>query len=332
MSMKEKSRRAALCMALSVGSWLLLGAPAMGQANAPLSHGPIRLLVGFGAGGGTDTVARIIAEPLARRLNASIIVENRPGANGVLAMEALRNSEPDGRTLLVSATGTLVMQPHLTRVPFDIHQDITSIGMMVQYPLVIVTSATNGLKTLREFVQYVRERPGQLSYSSAGIGSGNHFAGEMLKHEAGIDLVHVPYKGDAPALPDLMEGRIAMHVLNIQVAMKHIESGKLTALALTGSARLPELPHVPTVAEAGYPDLEMMPWTALIGPAGLPEGFVTRVNDALNEVLSDPSIRKRFSDLGQQVAIRSPNETKQHIERENERYEAVARQAGMTAE
>lgn len=330
MSIKKRSRRAALYMA--VCSLLLLGAPALGQTNAPLSDGPIRLLVGFGAGGGTDTVARIIAEPLARRLDTSIIVENRPGANGVLAMEALRNSRPDGRILLVSATGTLVMQPHLTRVPFDIHRDITSIGMMVQYPLVIVTSASNGLKTLREFIEYVRERPGRLSYSSAGIGSGNHFAGEMLKHETGIDLVHVPYKGDAPALPDLMEGRIAMHVLNIQVALKHIESGRLTALALTGSARLPELPLVPTVAEAGYPGLEMMPWTALIGPSGLPEEFITRVNAALNDVLSDPSIRKRFSDLGQQVAIRSSNETKQHIERENQRYKTVAQQARMTAE
>jgi len=317
---------------MAVSPLLLLGAPALGQTNAPLSDGPIRLLVGFGAGGGTDTVARIIAEPLARRLDTSIIVENRPGANGVLAMEALRNSRPDGRTLLVSATGTLVMQPHLARVPFDIHRDITSIGMMVQYPLVIVTSASNGLKTLREFIEYVRERPGRLSYSSAGIGSGNHFAGEMLKHETGIDLVHVPYKGDAPALPDLMEGRIAMHVLNIQVALKHIESGRLTALALTGSARLPELPQVPTVAEAGYPGLEMMPWTALIGPSGLPEEFITRVNAALNDVLSDPSIRKRFSDLGQQVAIRSSNETKQHIERENQRYKTVAQQARMTAE
>ena len=179
---------------------------------------------------------------------------------------------------------------------------------------------------------YARKNSGRLSYSSAGIGTGNHFAAEVLKKETGIDLVHVPYKSDGAALPDLMEGRIAMHVINIQVALQHIRSGKLVALAVTGPARVADLPDVPTVGEAGYPAVEQAPWTAVIGPAGMSAENTARISTALNEVLADPQLRRKFSGLGQDVVTRSPTETRSFVSRENERYKAIAAAAKMAME
>lgn len=310
----------------------LICTAASAWAQAPRAADGIRLLVGFAAGGGTDVAARLVAEPLAKKLGTPVVVENRPGAGGVLAMTELKRAAPDGKTVLMSSTGTLVMLPHLQKVPFDIDKDISYVGTVVQFPLVIVVPASLGPKTLREFVEYVKQNPGKLSYSSAGIGSGNHFAAEVLKKETGIDLTHVPYKGDSAALPDLMEGRIALHVMNIQVALQHIRSGKLVALAVTGPARAPDLPQVPTVAQAGYPAVEQAPWTAVIGPPGMSPELTTRLSVALNEVLADPELRKRFAALGQDVVPRSPAETRSFVASENARYKTIAVAAKMTAE
>lgn len=303
---------------------------ARAQAPASADAESVRLLVGFAAGGGTDVAARLVAEPLAKRLGVPIVVENKPGGGGVVAMEELKRSKPDGRTLLMSSTGTLVMLPHIQRVPFDTFADVTYIGTIVQYPLVVVTPPLPGVKTLADFIAYVRQRPGQLSYSSAGMGTGNHFAAEVLKKETGIDLVHVPYKSDGAALPDLMTGRIAMHVINIQVALQHIRSGKLVALAVTGPVRAADLPEVPTVAEAGYPAVEQAPWTALIGPAGLPPAVVARLSAALADVLADAELKRRFAALGQDIVARKPEDTRRFVAAESERYKAVAMGAKMS--
>ncbi|NUZ06092.1 Bug family tripartite tricarboxylate transporter substrate binding protein [Piscinibacter koreensis] len=319
--------------------WAAPLALAFGVLAAPNAHAqnsaagePTRLIVGFAAGGGTDVAARLVAEPLAKKLGTTIVVDNKPGGGGVLAMTELKKSAPDGRTLLMSSTGTLVMLPHLQKVPFDIQKDITYLGTVVQYPLVIVVPPQLGVRTLRDFVAYSKRNPGKLAYSSAGIGTGNHFAAEVLKKETGIDIAHVPYKSDGAALPDLMEGRVQMHVINIQVALQHIKSGKLVALAVTGASRLPDLPDVPTVAEAGYPAVEQAPWTAVIGPAGIPPDTAARISAALAEVLADPELRKKFAALGQDVAPRNPAETRTFVGREYERYKAVAAAANMKVE
>jgi len=302
------------------------------QAQQTGGADAVRMIVGFAAGGGTDVVARIVAEPLARKLGTPIVVDNKPGGGGVVAMGELKKSAPDGKTLLMSSTGTLVMLPHIQRVPFDIQKDVTYIGTIVQYPLVVVVPQSLGVQSLREFVAYAKRNPGRLSYSSAGIGTGNHFAAEVLKKETGIDVGHVPYKSDGAALPDLMEGRIAMHVINIQVALAHIKNGKLVALAVTGPARTADLPDVPTVAESGFPAVEQAPWTALIGPGGMAAETTARIAAALSEVLADPDIRRRFAALGQEVLARNPADTRSFVARENERYKAVAADAKMSVE
>jgi len=318
--------------ALTFGFALALaGGPAALHAQGG-DAGAIRLLVGFAAGGGTDVVARLVAKPLGERLGVPVVVENKSGGGGVLAMEELKRSKPDGRTLLMSSTGTLVMLPHIQRVPFDPFADVTYIGTVVQYPLVVVTPPLPGVKTMKDFVAYVKARPGQLSYSSAGVGTGNHFAAEVLKQETGIDLAHVPFRGDGAALPDLMSGRVTMHVINIQVALQHIRTGKLVALAVTGPRRTNELPDVPTVAEAGFPSVEQAPWTALIGPAGLPAATVERLAAALDQVLADPELRRKFADLGQDVVTRRPEEARRFVLSESERYKAVAAAAKMSAQ
>lgn len=293
---------------------------------------PIRLLVGFAAGGGTDVIARLIAEPLGRTLGTNILVDNKPGAGGVLAMEELKRSRPDGRTLLLSSTGTLVMLPHIQRVPFDITKDFSYLGTITQFPLVIVVPSSLGPKTLAEFVAHVKMNPGKLSYSSAGIGTGNHFAGEVLKKETGVDLTHVPYKSDGAALPDLLEGRIAMHMMNINLVMPYIRAGKLIALAVTGPTRATDLPNVPTVAESGYPAVEQAPWTALLGPASMKPELVEQIATALGEVLADPDLKRRIGVLGQDIVIHSPIETRRFVARESQRYKAIAESAKMSTE
>lgn len=305
--------------------------PAWAQAPAATAD-VMRWLIGFGAGGGTDSIARVLLEPMSRRLGHPIVIENRPGANGLLAMEELRKSRADGRTLLMSGTGTLVMLPHIQKVPFDLNKDIGYVGMVSRYPLVAVTPAATQAKSLAEFVSYAKKLPGKLAYSSSGIGAADHFAGELLKQETGIDMVHAPYKSAAAALPDLLEGRLAFHLMNIQVAMPMIQSGKLVALAVTGGTRAPELPQIPTVAEAGFPKVAIAPWIALIGPAGLPADRVRAVNMALNETLADVTIRKRLTELGHETMITSPQEAGAHIEAESARYRRVALAANIKAE
>ena len=332
MDPHQRTRRCTLARLAALG--LAVAAPAA-RAQAPASAAPadvVRWLIGFAAGGGTDAIARVLIEPMSRRLGVPIVIENRPGANGLLAMEELRRSRPDGRTLLVSGTGTLVMLPHIQKVPFDLHRDVTALGMVSRYPLVAVTPAATQVQTLAAFVAYAKSRPGRLAYSSSGIGAADHFAGELLKQETGIDLVHTPYKSAAAALPDLLEGRVVFHLMNIQVALPMIQSGRLVALAVTGPARAPELPQVPTVAEAGFARVGIAPWIALIGPAGLASERVRAVNAALNETLADPLIRKRLSELGHDTLAGSPQDARQHIEAESERFRRVAASAGIRAE
>lgn len=332
MNANHLSRRGAASRlaALALGT-VLPGVHA--QTPAPTASPEVmRWLIGFAAGGGTDSIARVLLDPMSRRLGMPIVIENRPGANGLLAMEELRKSRPDGRTLLVSGTGTLVMLPHIQKVPFDLQRDVEYIGMVSRYPLVAVTPATTQVKTLAAFVAYAKSRPGKLAYSSSGIGAADHFAGELLKQETGIDMVHAPYKSAAAALPDLLEGRVAFHLMNIQVALPMIQSGRLVALAVTGTTRAAELPQVPTVGEAGFPRVGIAPWIALIGPAGLPPERVQAVNAALNETLADPAIRKRLTNLGHETMAASAQETRAHIEAESERYRRVATAANIKAE
>jgi tripartite-type tricarboxylate transporter receptor subunit TctC len=307
-----------------------IGAPAQ---TAPAQTAPTqdvgRWLIGFAAGGGTDTIARVLLDPMSRRLGTPLIIENRPGANGLLAMEELRKSKPDGRTLLLSGTGTLVMQPHIEKVPFDIQKDIAYVGMVSRYPLVAVTPATTRAKTLSEFVSLAKQQPGKLAYSSSGTGAADHFAGEMLKQETSIDMVHVPYKSAAAALPDLLEGRLAFHLMNIQVALPMIQAGRLTALAVTGRERAAELPQVPTVAEAGFPRLDITPWIVLIAPAGMAPEKLRTIHAALNESLADPAVRKRLGELGHEPVVMNAADARSYVMSESDRYRRIALNAGI---
>jgi len=330
MNLNNITRRAAL-RRLAAVPLATAFAGAAAQAPAPATD-VMRWLIGFAAGGGTDSIARVLLEPMSRKLGVPIVIENRPGANGLLAMEELRKSRPDGKTLLMSGTGTLVMLPHIQKVPFDLQKDVGHVGMVSRYPLVAVTPASTQARTLPEFIAYARRQPGKLAYSSSGIGAADHFAGELLKQETGIDMVHAPYKSAAAALPDLLEGRLAFHLMNIQVALPMIQSGRLVALAVTGGTRAPELPQVPTVGESGFPRVAIAPWITLIGPAGMPADRVRAVNAALNETLADPAIRKRLTELGHETMAASPQEAAAHIEAESARYRRVAQAANIKAE
>lgn len=323
----HRLNRRAVTAAVAACAVYGLSLPAAAQTRQDTT----RWLVGFAAGGGTDVIARLLAEPMARRLGGTIVVDNRPGANGLLAMDELRRARPDGRTLLVSGTGTLVMLPHIQAVSFEL-KDFAVAGLVSRYPLVAVVPAATPARSLQEFVAFAKSMPGKLSYSSSGIGAADHFAGELFKQETGIDLVHVPFKSAAAALPDLLEGRTSLHLINIQVALPMIRAGRLVPLAVTGAARVPELPQVPTVAEAGFPTLAIAPWIALIGPAGLPADAVHRVNAALNQSLAEPAVRKRLAELGHEAIQSTPAEAQAHIQAESDRYRRVARAANIKAQ
>src|SRR5688572_1517985 len=244
-----------------------LAAAAMAVAatagSQPFPNRTVTLTVGFAPGGGTDTAARIIAKKLSENLGPAVVVENKSGAGGNIAAQQIALAPPDGYTIHLTSVGPMSVAPHMVKtLPYDPKRDIAPITMGVMFPNVIVVHAGVPAKTLAEFVALAKAKPGELTYASSGQGGAGHLAGELFKERAGIDLIHVPYKGGGPAMSDLLGARVHMYPATPTTAGPHIESGKLRALATTGAIRTPSMPTVPTVAELGYPGFEATNWYA----------------------------------------------------------------------
>ena len=253
---KRNTLRAIACMAL-IGT----GLTAQAQTFPPKKT--ITMVVGFAAGGAADTGARIIAKKLGENIGASVVIDNKPGAGGNIAHQYAAQGPADGSVLLFGSVGPLTIAPHMMKVPYDPFKDLAPITMGVNFPNVLVVGAHTGIKTFAEFVAYAKKNPGKLDFASTGAGSASHLAGELLNDMAHIDTVHVPYKGGAPALQDLIGGRVASYYSTLSTSLPHIESGKLIPLASTGTMRLPALPKIPTIAESGYPGFSATNWYAL---------------------------------------------------------------------
>jgi tripartite-type tricarboxylate transporter receptor subunit TctC len=310
---------------------LLLAAGAFAQANFP--GRPVTLTVGFAPGGGTDTAARIIAKKLGDNIGQPVVVENRAGAGGNIAAQHIATAAPDGYTIHLTSVGPMAVAPHLTRnLPYDPKRDIAPITMGVVFPNVIVVHPGVPATTLAEYVALAKQKPGELNYASSGIGGAGHLTGELLKQRAGIDVVHVPYKGGGPAMTDVLGGRVTMYPGVPSTTAPHIEAGKLRALATTGARRTSTMPNVPTVAESGYPGFEATNWYAFVAPGKTPKEILDYWNRELVKVLNDPAVNSELAKHGLEPMPGTREELARYIDKESETWSKVVRDAKITAE
>ena len=314
-----------MAMALSMASTL--------AAAQDFASKPITMVVGFAAGGATDTAARIIAKKLGENLGQSVLVDNRAGAGGNIAHQQVANAAPDGSIILLGSVGPLCIAPHLVaKLPYDPQRDLAPLTMGVSFPNVLVVHAGVPAKSFAEFLALAKAKPGALDYASTGVGSASHLAGEMFKQRAGVDIVHVPYKGGGPAMIDLLAGRITGYYSTPSTAGPHIESGKLRALAVTGLARLPSMPNVPTIAESGFPGFDATNWYAFVAPGKTPKAILDRWNTELVKVLNAPDVRDALNKHGLTPMPGSRDELAATIKRESVTWAKVIKDGKITAD
>jgi tripartite-type tricarboxylate transporter receptor subunit TctC len=292
---------------------------------------PIRLLIPFPPAGITDLSGRLVAEGLRAKLGQPVIVENKPGANGVLGLRELLKAEPDGYTLMVGNLGSLVINYAIdTKAPFDPLKDVVPIAGTSEYPTAMVVNNKMPVNSVKEFIAYAKERPGKLSFGSTGVGAMDYLAGELLMQKGGISMVHVPYRGGPLALNDLLGGQIDTIIEVYPVVMEQIRSGAIKGLAVSSAKRLPSLPDMPTFEEAGVPGIVLTGWLGIYGPPKLPDDVRNKLGEAIVEVVNQPDIQKKFRDIGFEPMIgKGVKEFTAHHEAEVKRWVAFLTELGL---
>jgi tripartite-type tricarboxylate transporter receptor subunit TctC len=302
-------------------------------AQAPYPAKPIRIIVPFPPGGGNDVAGRLVAQKLSERMGQSVVVENRAGANGIVGLQALMQSPPDGYTLGVGAAGPMAVNPGIyAKLPYDPLRDFTPITNVAIFPLLLVTHPSLPAKNLAQLLAIARSRSPELNYASPGIGNSGHLAGELLNHMAQVRITHVPYKGQGPAIADLLAGQVHMLWASIPSVIGHVQAGKLNAIAIGTAQRLASLPEVPTAAESGVPGYEAYSWVGLIGPAKLPGDIVERLNREVLAVVRAADFAEQLLKQGAIPDAQSPAEFASYIRSEIEKWGAVVKAAGIKAE
>lgn len=319
------SRRRWLGTLGALGSLSLAAVPTLGHAQDVLPKKPITIVVGFAAGGAADLAARVIGKKLGDNLGLTVVIENKAGAGGNLAHQYAAQGPADGSMLLFGSVGPLAIAPHLMKVSYDPIKDLAPITMGVNFPNVLVVHAGAGIKTFAEFMAAAKKNPGRIDYASTGPGSASHLAGELLDDMAKIDTVHIPYKGGAPALQDLLGGRVTSYYSTYSTAQQHIDAGKLIPLAITGPKRLPQLPNVPTIAESGYPGYNATNWYAFVASSKVPKAVLDRWNAELVKVLKAPDVVAELNRHGMPPAPGTREELGREIERESAYWGRVIR-------
>src|SRR5438876_9335591 len=290
---------------------------------------PIKIIVPYAAGGAVDIVARTVGQPLAEALKQPVIVDNRPGASANIGMEAAAKAAPDGYTLLMASNGIATNMALFPNLTFDGRRDFAPIAKIGYAPLVIVVPASSPAKSLKDLIAMAKAEPGKLTYASAGNGSSGHLAGELLKSTAKIDVTHVPYKGGAPAITDLVGDRISFMPINAVEVIAHIRAGKLRALAVASDKRFALLPDVPTVAESGLPGYEASVWWGRVAPAKTPPEIVRQLNAETNKALANPAISNKLGELGVVVTPGMPDQFAAFIKSQTELWSDVVKSAGI---
>jgi len=294
---------------------------------------PVTLILGFAPGGPSDVMARIFSKRLEQALGQPIVIENRSGAGGNIAGEFVARAAPDGYTLLLANSGILSANAALyKRTGYDPEKDFTPITLVGAQANVLLINPGIPAKTLAEFIAYARARPGKVSFASGGHGSSPHLAGELLKAEAKVDIVHVPYKGTGPALQDVIAGHVQMLFSSVSPAIPQIESGKVRALAVTTLKRTALLPDIGSIAELAIPNFEATAWHAMVGPAGMPKDILATVHRAMMDTLKDPATSKQLTGLGLDIMPTTPDELAAYIKAEIPKWTAIIKASGATLE
>lgn len=316
---------ALLCVALA-------GVPAVAQAQAYPTK-PIRLIVTFAAGGGTDLAARAVAPKLAEALGQPVVVENRAGANGAVGAEATAKSPADGYTLMVGAAGTLAVAPHLNaKLPFDPFKDFAPVSLLATSAFVVSVNPSVKAQSIRELVALAKASPGSLTFGSSGTGGAPQLAGELFKSQAGVNLLHVPYKGLGPAITDLLGGQIQVVFADVGLVTAHLKAGRLRGLAITSATRSSMLPDLPTVSESGVPGYAAGTWYGVFAPAGTPGAIVARLSEEVRRALALPEVRAALVAQGVEAAGNSPEQYAAFLREEYAKWGRVIAEAGIRAE
>ena len=331
MPHSHATRRFALgsiASAVVLGAGLLGGTSALAQAYPTK---PVTIIVPFAAGGTTDILARIIGQALTAELGQSVVVDNRAGAGGNIGGQAAAKATPDGHTLFMGTVGTHAINASLyKKMPFDPVKDFAPLTRVANVPNLLVANPAQPYKSVKDLIAYAKANPGKVNFGSSGNGSSIHLSGELFKSLAKVDMQHVPYKGSAPAVTDLLGNQIGIMFDNMPSAIQHVRSGKLVPLAVTTAKRSPELPSVPTIAEAGVLGYEATSWFGMFAPAGTPAPVLAKLNAAIVKVLAQPDVKKKINEQGAEVYSETPEQFAAFIQAESVKWGKVVKESGAS--
>ena len=331
MQASHTTRRRTLSAIVStaiMGTGLLAGASVFAQAYPTK---PVTIVVPFAAGGTTDILARIIGQALTAELGQSVVVDNRAGAGGNIGGQAAAKATPDGYTLFMGTVGTHAINASLyKKMPFDPIKDFAPLSRVANVPNLLVANPNQPFKSVKDLIAYAKANRGKVNFGSSGNGSSIHLSGELFKSLAKVDMVHVPYKGSAPAVTDLLGNQIAIMFDNMPSAIQHVRSGKLVPIAVTTAKRSPELPNVPTIAEAGLPGYEATSWFGMFAPAGTPAPVLAQLNKALVKVLNQADVAKKINEQGAETYSETPEQFAAFIQAESAKWGKVVKESGAS--
>jgi tripartite-type tricarboxylate transporter receptor subunit TctC len=305
------------------------GAAAAAESKSDYPTKPVRVIISTSPAGGTDFSARIFGDKLSQIWGQSVVMDNRPGATGMIGMGVVAQANPDGYTLLVMNVGHLITAALTSKLPFDVGRDLFPLSVIATTPVMLVVNPSVPARTIQEFIALAKKQPGKMSYASGGIGGVQHMSTELLKQEAKIDLLHVPYKGTGPGLIDLIGGQVQLTLTSVPSLVPHIKSGKLRALAVTGEKRVPATPDVPTFKESGLPGVSVVIWYGMLAPTGMPPAVVNRIAGAVAEAAASPDVKEKMLRSGAEAVGNKPSEFGPYFHSERARWVKLAKQANI---
>ena len=317
-------------------SWLtvslLLAAPLQAQEKtAPYPSKPIRWVVGYPPGGGTDGLTRNIGQQISKQLGQPVVVENRPGAGAAIAADHVARSTPDGYTLMTADNGILIYNPVLYKsITYNPKKDFSPVGLLAKVHLLLVTSPKSGIKDAKQLFDHIAKNPGQMNYATPGNGSPHHIAMELFKDETKLQLTHIPYKGGAPALNDVMGGQVPLMLLDLPSGYGAVKSGKVIPLVSFSDKRIAQLPGTPTMKEMGFPNVEAYAWMSAIAPAGLPQAIRLKLNQEIAKALKEPEVLKRMFEAGQDPLTSTPEQMEEFMIKESDKWTALIKAKNIT--
>jgi tripartite-type tricarboxylate transporter receptor subunit TctC len=289
----------------------------------------IRFIVGFAPGGSTDIVARLIAQDLGKNTGQQVLVDNRTGAGGIIATEILAKSPPDGYTIFACSTGTFAIQPFMfSKLPYNLEKDVIPVTQTGSLPYIVVVHPSLPVKNVKELIAFAKPRPGQLNYASSGIGTGSHLSAAYFNTAAGIDMIHVPYKGTGQAMGDLLGGQVVLMMDQVVSSLPHVKTGKLKMLGISSSKRFPTLPDVPTVAESGVPGFDAVSWAGVCVPGGTPKDVINKLQQEIAKVLHAPNLKTRLLNDGIEPIGSTPEQFLEHTKKEAVKWGKVVKDTG----